>query len=104
MKCRYCLAPLEITEPYCPTCGKKNPLAVPGQCKCAQFRLDDDPEIKTSSLNRPSTPNRSCSHTYYPATPPKKQTARKPAAVLFTVLFIFVICFIILSNILSFLL
>ena len=91
MKCRYCLAPLEITEPYCPTCGKKNPLAVPGQCKCAQFRLDDDPEIKTSSLNRP-------------ATPPKKQTARKPAAVLFTVLFIFVICFIILSNILSFLL
>ncbi len=57
MKCTFCLAKFENNEPYCPHCGQKNPLAIPGLAKAPLFEFMDEPSVKGASQPpRPAIP------------------------------------------------
>ena len=46
MKCKSCLARYDAAEPYCPHCGKKNSVTIPGLSKSPIFEFVDEPALK----------------------------------------------------------
>ncbi len=52
MKCSNCLAPLDSTDCFCPSCGKKNPFVSYDAHNKVLFHLhfDDDIEVKEADV------------------------------------------------------
>lgn len=104
MKCKYCLAKIDSSEPFCPTCGRKNPLAAPGAAARAPFRLDEEPEIKPSSI--PTAPPRTSfrppvTSSSSPRSGAGKQSSAQGCCLVFVIVFILFILFNIFAVVLS---
>ena len=53
MKCSNCYGPLDETDCYCPTCGKKNPLVTPDAHAKVRFHLHVDEDIDVQPADIP---------------------------------------------------
>ncbi len=53
MKCSNCYGPLDETDCYCPTCGKKNPLVTPDAHAKVLFHLHFDEDIDVQPADIP---------------------------------------------------